>query len=71
MTPPRAVAKVRLREVEAPAAAVPVRRVRKAYEQEIDGVLVAFEKGYEELQDNERSLKTLMEQQKSEAMRTA
>jgi capsular exopolysaccharide synthesis family protein len=42
--------------------------VRKAYEQEIDAVLTAFEKGYQELLDNERSLKVLMEQQKKEAI---
>jgi capsular exopolysaccharide synthesis family protein len=42
--------------------------IRKAYEQEIDGVLTAFEKAYQELQDNERSLKALMEQQKKEAI---
>jgi capsular exopolysaccharide synthesis family protein len=42
--------------------------IRKAYEQEIDGVLTAFEKAYEELQENERSLKVLMEQQRKEAI---
>ena len=42
--------------------------VRKAYEQEIDGVLATFEKTYQELVDNERSLKALMEQQKKEAI---
>ena len=42
--------------------------IKKAYEQEIDGVLAAFEKSYQELVDNERSLKALMEQQKKEAI---
>jgi capsular exopolysaccharide synthesis family protein len=42
--------------------------VRQAYEHEIDAVLTTFEKGYQEMQDNERSLKTLMEQQKKEAI---
>jgi succinoglycan biosynthesis transport protein ExoP len=42
--------------------------VRKAYEQEIDAVLAAFEKSFEEASDNERALKTLMEQQKKEAI---
>ena len=42
--------------------------MRKAYEQEIDAVLTAFEKSYQELLDNERSLKGLMEQQKKEAI---
>ena len=42
--------------------------VRKAYEHEIDGVLATFQKGYEELLDNERALKGLMEQQKKDAI---
>ncbi len=42
--------------------------IRKAYEQEIDAALTAFEKSYEELLDNERALKSLMEQQKNEAI---
>ena len=42
--------------------------VRKAYEQEIDGVLATFEKSYQELLDNEHALKGLMEQQKNEAI---
>jgi capsular exopolysaccharide synthesis family protein len=42
--------------------------VRKAYEQEIDAVLTTFEKAYQELLDNEHSLKFLMEQQKKEAI---
>jgi capsular exopolysaccharide synthesis family protein len=42
--------------------------IRKAYDQEIDAVLATFEKGYQELLDNERALKALMEQQKNEAI---
>ena len=42
--------------------------VRTAYQQEIDAVLAAFEKSYQELLDNERALKGLMEQQKNEAI---
>jgi succinoglycan biosynthesis transport protein ExoP len=42
--------------------------VRKSYQQEMDAILAAFEKSYQELLDNERSLKQLMEQQKKEAI---
>ena len=42
--------------------------VRKAYEKEINQALESFEKAYEELVDNEKALKTLMEQQKNEAI---
>src|SRR6185503_19890146 len=42
--------------------------IRSAYEQEIEGVLATFQKSYQELLDNERSLKQLMEQQKKEAI---
>jgi len=42
--------------------------IRKAYEKEVDGVLATFEKSYQEMVDNERSLKALMEQQKKEAI---
>ncbi len=42
--------------------------IRKAYEKEVDGVLAAFEKSYQEMVDNERSLKALMEQEKKEAI---
>jgi succinoglycan biosynthesis transport protein ExoP len=45
-----------------------IETVHKAYQQEIDAVLVAFEKVYQEMVDNERSLKSLMEQQKNEAI---
>jgi capsular exopolysaccharide synthesis family protein len=42
--------------------------VRKSYEQEMDAILATFEKSYQELLDNERSLKDLMEQQKRDAI---
>ncbi|HLK88469.1 MAG TPA: polysaccharide biosynthesis tyrosine autokinase [Polyangia bacterium] len=42
--------------------------IKRTYEQEVDGVLATFEKSYQELLDNERSLKALMEQQKKEAI---
>jgi succinoglycan biosynthesis transport protein ExoP len=42
--------------------------IRKSYEQEIDAVLVSFEKAYQELVDNEHSLRALMAQQKNEAI---
>jgi succinoglycan biosynthesis transport protein ExoP len=42
--------------------------IRKAYEKEVDDVLATFEKSYDEMRDNERSLKALMEQQKKEAI---
>ena len=42
--------------------------IRKAYEQEVDGILATFEKSYQEMVDNERSLKALMEQVKKEAI---
>jgi capsular exopolysaccharide synthesis family protein len=42
--------------------------IKRNYQQEVDGVLASFEKGYQELLDNERSLKALMEQQKKEAI---
>jgi capsular exopolysaccharide synthesis family protein len=42
--------------------------VRKAYEKEVTETLVTFEKGYEELVDNEKSLRALMEQEKNEAI---
>jgi capsular exopolysaccharide synthesis family protein len=41
---------------------------RTAYEKEMDGVLATFEKGYQELVDNEKSLHALMEEQKQEAI---
>ena len=42
--------------------------VQKAYEKEIDAVLVSFEKSYQEMLDNERSLRALMAQQQKEAI---
>jgi capsular exopolysaccharide synthesis family protein len=42
--------------------------IKKAYEDEITAVLQAFEKGYETLQENERSLRSLMEQEKNDAI---
>jgi succinoglycan biosynthesis transport protein ExoP len=39
-----------------------------AYRKEVDGVLATFEKSYQELLDNERSLKALMEQEKKDAI---
>ncbi len=50
------------------AIAGQMQTIRKAYEQEIDGVLSAFEKSYQELVDNEKSLKQMMEDQKREAI---
>lgn len=50
------------------AVAGQMETIRKAYEHEIDGALATFEKSYQEMLDNEHSLKTLMEQQKSEAI---
>src|SRR5215510_7815435 len=42
--------------------------ISKAYEHEFDVVLATFEKFFKELQDNERALKAMMEQQKQEAI---
>jgi polysaccharide biosynthesis transport protein len=42
--------------------------VKRAYEAEMDAVLETFEKTYQQMVDNERSLKTLMEQTKKEAI---
>ena len=42
--------------------------VRKAYEKECNEALVTFEKAYQEVVDNEKSLQALMEQQKNEAI---
>lgn len=50
------------------AIAGQMQTIRKAYDDEIGAVLAAFEKSYQELQDNERELKVLMEQQKKEAI---
>ncbi len=45
--------------------------IRKAYVKEIDEALATFEKSYQEVVDNEKSLKALMEQQKDEAIELA
>jgi capsular exopolysaccharide synthesis family protein len=42
--------------------------VRQAYEKEMDEALTTFEKGYEEIVDNEKALRALMEQEKQEAI---
>src|SRR5262249_12210890 len=42
--------------------------VRKAYEKEMNEALATFEKAYQEIVDNEKSLRALMEQQKNEAI---
>src|SRR6478736_6363684 len=42
--------------------------VRKTYQKEIDNVLATSEKSYQQVLDNERSLKSLMEEQKKEAI---
>jgi len=42
--------------------------IKKAYQEEIDGVLASFEKGYQQMLDNERSLKAMMEKEKKEAI---
>ena len=50
------------------ALAAQIASVKASYQQEIDGVLTSFEKSYEEMVDNEHSLKALMEQAKNEAI---
>lgn len=42
--------------------------IRQNYEKELDQALAAFEKAYEEVVDNEKALRALMEQQKNEAI---
>ena len=42
--------------------------IKKAYQEEIDGVLASFEKSYQQMIDNERSLKAMMEKEKKEAI---
>jgi len=42
--------------------------VRKAYEKECNEALTTFEKAYQEVVDNEKTLHTFMEQQKNEAI---
>jgi succinoglycan biosynthesis transport protein ExoP len=45
-----------------------IEEVRKAYRKEMDEALATFEKSYQETVDNEKALKAMMEQQKSEAI---
>jgi succinoglycan biosynthesis transport protein ExoP len=45
--------------------------IKKSYQEEIDAVLISFEKAYQELLDNEHSLRALMEQQKGEAIQVS
>ena len=45
-----------------------IESTKKAYQQEIDGVLASFQKSYEQMIDNERSLKAMMEKEKNEAI---
>ena len=42
--------------------------IRKAYQAEIDGVLAASDKTYQQMVDNERSLKALMDKERKEAI---
>src|SRR5262249_34909767 len=42
--------------------------IRQSYEKEMDQALTTFEKNYEEVVDNEKALRALMEQQKKEAI---
>jgi capsular exopolysaccharide synthesis family protein len=42
--------------------------IKKAYQEEIDGVLASFEKSYQQMVDNERSLKVMMDKEKKEAI---
>jgi capsular exopolysaccharide synthesis family protein len=42
--------------------------IKKAYQEEIDGVLASFEKSYQQLVDNEHSLKAMMDKEKNEAI---
>jgi succinoglycan biosynthesis transport protein ExoP len=42
--------------------------IKRAYEGEMDAVLASFQKSYEEMVDNEHSLKALMEHSKKEAI---
>src|SRR5262245_37827957 len=42
--------------------------IKKAYQDEIDGVLASFEKSYQQMIDNERSLKAMMDNERKEAI---
>jgi capsular exopolysaccharide synthesis family protein len=50
------------------AIAAQMASIKKAYEAEMDDVLSSFEKSYQEMVENERSLKALMEHAKKEAI---
>jgi polysaccharide biosynthesis transport protein len=50
------------------AIAAQMDSTKKAYQDEIDVILASFEKSYQAMIDNERSLKILMEKQKQEAI---
>jgi len=41
---------------------------KKAYQEEIDGVLATFEKAYQQMLDNEKSLKAMMDNERKEAI---
>ncbi|HVZ71752.1 MAG TPA: polysaccharide biosynthesis tyrosine autokinase [Polyangia bacterium] len=45
-----------------------IEEMRKAYRKELDETLTTFEKSYQEIVDNEKSLHAMMEQQKTEAI---
>jgi polysaccharide biosynthesis transport protein len=42
--------------------------IKKAYQEEIDGVLASIEKSHQQMLDNERSLKAMMDKEKKEAI---
>ena len=42
--------------------------IKKAYQEEIDGVLAASEKAYQQMIDNEKSLKAMMDNERKEAI---
>jgi len=50
------------------ALAAQMASIKKAYQAEIDAVLASFEKSFQQMVDNERSLKKLREQEKKEAI---
>ena len=50
------------------ALQVQIDQVRASYDREMGAVLTTFEKAYEEVVDNEKALRALMEQQKNEAI---
>jgi succinoglycan biosynthesis transport protein ExoP len=50
------------------AIAAQMTSIQSAYQKEIDAVLASFEKTYQEMVDNEHSLKLLMDQQNREAI---